>query len=94
VNDVTRTQLEYAAAESNMTRAEVMVEMPFAVGIPGGAPPIRDPAAAPEKLMAEAESPAALSRAIDPAARDQRLDLHALDWHAKAQHAAAIEQTA
>jgi outer membrane protein TolC len=91
VNDVTRTQLEYAAAESNMTRAEGDVEnarlqLEFLVGTT-----IQDPMQPPEKLMAQAESPPPLVEQLIPAARDRRLDIHALDWHAKAQHAAAIE---
>jgi len=57
VNDVTRTQLEYAAAESNMTRAEGDVEnarlqLEFLLGTP-----LEDQLLPPEKLMAEAEAP-------------------------------------
>jgi outer membrane protein TolC len=91
VNDVTRTQLEHAAAESNMTRAEGDVEnarlqLEFLLGIP-----LDDRLLPPEKLMAEAEAPPPLVEQLIPAARDRRLDLHALRWYAKAQHVAAIE---
>jgi outer membrane protein TolC len=91
VNDVTRTQLEYAAAESNMTRADgdvknARLQLEFLVGTS-----IEDRLQPPEKLMAEAESPPPLVGQLIPVARDQRLDLHALRWYARAQHAAAIE---
>lgn len=91
VNDVTRTQLEYAAVESNITRAEGDVEnarlqFEFLVGTS-----IEDRLQPPEKLMAEAESPPPLVEQLIPAAQNRRLDLQALHWHARAQHKAAIE---
>lgn len=91
VNDVTRTQLEYATAESNMTRAEGDVEnarlqLEFLLGTP-----LEDQLLPPEKLMAEAEAAPPQVEQLIPAARDRRLDLYALRWHAKAQHAAALE---
>jgi outer membrane protein TolC len=91
VNDVTRTRLEYAAAESNITRARGDVEtarlqLEFLLGapLPGQLVP-------PEKLMSEAESPPPPEDRLIPAAGDQRLDLHSLRWHAKAQRASVIE---
>ena len=91
VNDVTRSRLEYTAAESNITRAQGDVEtarlqLEFLVGTP-----IDGELTTPGKLLTEAEAPPPSPDLLIPDAKERRLDLHALRWHAQAQHAAAVE---
>ena len=91
VNDVTRTQLEYTAAESNITRARgdvqnARLQLEFLLDLPG-----LGQLEPPGALLSEAEAPPPREEQLIPAAQDKRPDLHALRWHALAQHASARE---
>ncbi len=91
VNDVTRAQLEYATAERNITRAQgdvqsARLQLEFLLD-----QKIAGELVIPESLLAEAQSPPSMSDALIPEAQGQRLDLRSLRWHARAQHAYAVE---
>lgn len=90
-NDVTRTELEYATAEKGVTRAvgdvetaRLQLEFLLGTGIDG-------PLENPEKLLAESEAPPPGADPLILEAQENRFDLHSLRWHARAQHAAAVE---
>lgn len=91
VNDVTRTELEYATAEKGVTRAlgdveTARLQLEFLLGTG-----IEEPLENPEKLLAESESPPPGADPLILEAQKNRPDLHSLRWHARAQHAAAAE---
>jgi outer membrane protein TolC len=91
VNDVTRAELEYATAEMGRTQTDGEVQTAYLqlgylldTVIPGKL-------SAPELLLAQAEQAPAAADELLPAAQARRLDLRALTWHAKAQHALVLE---
>ncbi len=91
VNDVTRTELEVATAEKDLIRttgdvenARLALEFLFGSQIEGELE-------LPDRLLAEAESPAPIANELITRALNFRPDLHALQWTARAQHAGARE---
>ncbi len=91
VNDVTRAELEYATAEMARTQTQGEVQTAYLelgylldTAIDGKL-------AAPELLLAQAEQPAASADDLLAGAESRRLDLRALAWHARAQHALVLE---
>jgi len=91
VNDVTRAELEFATAEMARTQMQGQVETAYLQlgylldqDVPEKLLP-------PEKLLAEAELEPGTPGEMLPLAREMRLDLRALSWHAKAQKALALE---
>ena len=91
VNDVTRAELEYATAEMGRTQTLGDVQTAYLQlgylldqSIAGKLQP-------PGELLAEAEREPADAGELLPRARELRLDLRALSWHAKAQKALVLE---
>jgi outer membrane protein TolC len=89
-NDLTRAELELAAAERELTRAQAdldtgYLQLGFLLGAGGGAPgaqdaediQIRGPLVPPEALLAEAAAPPAEAETLIAAARARRLDIAA-----------------
>jgi len=86
VNDVTRNELEVATAEKNVTSANggletAMLQLEFLVGAK-----IDSELENPLKLLSEAEAPPPSQEVLIPKAYEQRLDIKALEFQAKAQH--------
>jgi len=93
VNDVTRAELEYATAEMGRTQMQGEVETAFLqLGYLLDAP-LQGKLQVPESLLAAAEQTPAAADAMLAGAQSRRLDLRALNWHAKAQHALVLEPT-
>ena len=91
VNDVTRAELEYATAEMGSTQMQGEVETAYLqLGYLLDAP-LQGKLQVPESLLAAAEQTPAAADELLPGAQNRRLDLLALNWHAKAQHALALE---
>ena len=91
VNDVTRAELEYATAEMGRTQTQgevqtAYLELGYLLDTD-----IEGKLAAPELLLAQAEQPAASADDLLSGAESRRLDLRALAWHARAQHALVLE---
>lgn len=93
VNDVTRAELEYATAEMGRTQVQGQVQTAYLQlgylldqALEGKLQP-------PAGLLAEAEAEPAAADELLPQARQLRLDLRALSWHAKAQKALVLEPT-
>ena len=93
VNDVTRAELEFATAEMGRTQVQGQVQTAYLQlgylldqGIEGKLRP-------PETLLAEAEMEPGVPGEMLFQAKELRLDLRALSWHAKAQKALALEPT-
>jgi outer membrane protein TolC len=91
VNDVTRAELEFATAEMGRTQVQGQVETAYLQlgylldqAIVGKLQP-------PGHLLAEAEQAPGGAGDLLPQAKELRLDLRALTWHAKAQKALALE---
>ena len=91
VNDVTRAELEFATAEMGRTQVQGQVKTSYLQlgylldqAITGT---LRTPA----ELLADAERVPGAAADMLPPAKDLRLDLRALSWHAKAQRALALE---
>jgi outer membrane protein TolC len=89
-NDLTRAELELAAAERELTRAQAdldtgYLQLGFLLGAGGDAPgaqgvqgvQIRGPLVPPEALLAEAAAPPAEAETLIAAARARRLDIAA-----------------
>jgi len=91
VNDVTRTELEYATAEMGVTQVTGQVETTYLqLGYLLNALPPRKLKAPDFLLQAVDEQPAAVEKLI-PEAQSQRPDVISLRWHAKSQHALILE---
>jgi len=91
VNDVTRAELEYAMAEMGSTQAQGEVQTAYLqLGFLLDTV-IDGKLTSPELLLAQAELPAAGADDLLPGARERRLDLRALAWNARAQHALVLE---
>lgn len=91
VNDVTRAELEYATAEMGSTQTQGEVQTAYLqLGFLLDAA-IDGKLALPEQLLAQAEMPAADAGDVLPGARERRLDLRALSWHARARRALVLE---
>lgn len=91
VNDVTRTELEFATAEMGATQAQGEMQTAYLqLGYLLDAA-IDGKLARPELLLAQAELPAVGSDTLLPGAQKLRLDLRALSWQARAQRALALE---
>jgi outer membrane protein TolC len=91
VNDVTRAELEYATAEMGRTQTQgevqtAYLELGYLLDTA-----IEDKLAAPELLLSQAEQPASSADDLLAGAETRRLDLRALVWHARAQHALVME---
>jgi outer membrane protein TolC len=91
VNDVTRAELEYATAEMGRTQTQgevqtAYLELGYLLDTV-----IEGKLAAPELMLAQAEQPAASADTMLPGAESRRLDLRALTWHARAQHAMVLQ---
>jgi outer membrane protein TolC len=91
VNDVTRAELEYATAEMGRTQTQgevqtAYLELGYLLDTA-----IEGKLAAPELLLAQAEQPAASADGLLAGAESRRLDLRALVWHARAQHALVLQ---
>ncbi|MCX6555444.1 MAG: TolC family protein, partial [Candidatus Aminicenantes bacterium] len=91
VNDVTRAELEYATAEMGRTQTQgevqtAYLELGYLLDTA-----IEGKLAVPELLLAQAEQPAASADDLLAGAESRRLDLRALAWHARAQHALVLE---
>lgn len=91
INDVTRSELEYATAEQSMTRAigdaqNAQLELEYLVG-----EKIDGELVNPSQLLAEAETPPSEPGILIPQAHEQRFDIKALQWYFKAQSAYASE---
>ncbi|MCX6557125.1 MAG: TolC family protein, partial [Candidatus Aminicenantes bacterium] len=91
VNDVTRAELEYATAEMGRTQTQGEVQTAYLelgylldTAIEGNLAP-------PELLLSQSELPTAAAAELLPGAESRRLDLRALSWHAKAQHALSLK---
>jgi outer membrane protein TolC len=91
VNDVTRAELEYATAEMGRTQTQGEVQTAYLELGYLLDKDIEGKLAAPELLLAQAEQPAASASDLLAGAESRRLDLRALAWHAKAQHALALQ---
>jgi outer membrane protein TolC len=93
VNDVTRAELEYATAEMGRTRTLGEVETAYLqLGYLLDSD-ISGKLSQPDLLLAQAEQSPAAANDLLPGAQTRRLDLRYLTWHAKAQHAYALEST-
>ncbi len=82
VNDVTRTELEYATAEMNVTGAKggletAQLQLEFLVGSK-----IDSELENPVNLLSEAEIPPPGSDVLIPKAHELRMDIKSLEWHA------------
>lgn len=96
INDVTRAELEFATAEMGVTQVQGQVETTYLqLGYL-----LDDIIASSRKLkvpefllQAAAEAEQVAIEALVTQAQDRRLDLGALKYHAKAQHALTIEPT-
>jgi outer membrane protein TolC len=91
VNDVTRAELEYATAEMGRTQTQgevqtAYLELGYLLDTV-----IEDKLATPELLLSQAEQPASSADDLLAGAETRRLDLRALVWHARAQHALVME---
>jgi outer membrane protein TolC len=91
VNDVTRAELEYATAEMGRTQTQgevqtAYLELGYLLDTDIGGK-----LSAPEQLLAQAEQPAVAADDLLSGAESRRLDLRALTWHARAQHAMILE---
>jgi outer membrane protein TolC len=91
VNDVTRAELEYATAEMGRTQMQGEVETAYLQLGYLLDTPLQGKLLVPEALLAEAEQVPAVAVELLPGAQNRRMDLLALNWHAKAQHALALE---
>jgi outer membrane protein TolC len=91
VNDVTRAELEYATAEMGRTQMQGEVETAYLqLGYLLDAP-LQGKLQVPESLLAAAEQVPAAADEMLAGAQNRRLDLRALAWHARAQHALVLE---
>jgi outer membrane protein TolC len=93
VNDVTRAELEYATAEMGRTQMQGEVEtaylqLGYLLDVP-----LQGKLLVPESLLAAAEQLPAVPEELLAGAQNRRLDLRALNWNAKAQHAMVLEPT-
>ena len=93
VNDVTRAELEYATAEMGRTQMQGEVETAYLQLGYLLDTPLQGKLLAPESLLAAAEQSPAAADDLLAGAQARRLDLRALHWHAKAQHAIIMEPT-
>lgn len=93
VNDVTRAELEVATAEMGRTQVQGQVETSYLQLGYLLDRPLSGKLLPPDDLLAEAELEPAAAEELLPQAREMRLDLRALSWHAKAQKALALEPT-
>ncbi len=93
VNDVTLAELELATAEVNVTQTEGQLQSSrLQLGYLINAPDtVRKKLAVPEFLIAAAQGEAADAAKLTLEAQGRRLDLDALRWQAKAQHALVTE---
>ncbi len=96
INDVTRAELEFATAEMGVTQVQGQVETTYLQlgylldDIIASSTKLK----VPEFLLqAAAEADQVAVEALVTQAQDRRLDLGALRYHAKAQHALTIEPT-
>jgi outer membrane protein TolC len=93
VNDVTLAELEYATAEMGRTQMQGEVETAYLqLGYLLDSP-LQGKLLVPESLLAAAEQVPAVADEMLAGAENRRLDLRALHWHAKAQHALVLEPT-
>jgi outer membrane protein TolC len=93
VNDVTRAELEYATAEMGHTQMQGEVETAYLQLGYLLAVPLQGKLLVPESLLAAAELVPAVPEELLAEAQNRRLDLRALNWNAKAQHAMIMEPT-
>lgn len=91
INDVTRAELEYATAEMGRTQTDGEVQTAYLQLGYLLDTVIQGKLSAPELLLTQAEQAPAAADEILPAAQERRLDLRALTWHAKAQHALVLQ---
>lgn len=91
VNDVTRAELEYATAEMGRTQMQGEVETAYLqLGYLLDSP-LQGKLLVPESLLEAAEQVPAAADELLAGAQNRRLDLRALNWQAKAQHAMVLE---
>ena len=91
VNDVTRAELEYATAEMGSTQMQGEVETAYLQLGYLLDTKLQGKLQVPESLLAAAEQVPAAADDMLAGAQNRRLDLRALNWHAKAQHALVLE---
>ena len=91
VNDVTRAELEYATAEMGRTQMQGEVETAYLQLGYLLDTQLKGKLQVPEALLAAAEQVPAAADELLAGAQNRRLDLRALNWHAKAQHALVLE---
>ena len=93
VNDVTRAELEFATAEMGRTQMQGEVETAYLQLGYLLDTPLQGKLLVPESLLAEAEQVPADAEELLSGSQNRRLDFRALNWHARAQHAIALEPT-